>query len=37
MDTLKASGGAPLATERSGGSRRRGFDYLIVGLSLIHI
>ncbi|MEC5197662.1 UDP-galactopyranose mutase [Xanthomonas campestris] len=31
MDTLKASGGAPLATERSGGSRRRGFDYLIVG------
>lgn len=31
MDTLKASGGAPLATERSGGGRRRGFDYLIVG------
>ncbi|WP_274348204.1 UDP-galactopyranose mutase [Xanthomonas campestris] len=31
MDTLKASGGAPLATERSGGRRRRGFDYLIVG------
>ncbi|MCC5064305.1 UDP-galactopyranose mutase [Xanthomonas campestris] len=31
MDTLKASGGAPLTTERSGGSRRRGFDYLIVG------
>ncbi|WP_285446564.1 UDP-galactopyranose mutase [Xanthomonas sp. fls2-241-TYG-148] len=31
MDTLKASGGAPLAPERSGGGRRRGFDYLIVG------
>ncbi|WDI95723.1 UDP-galactopyranose mutase [Xanthomonas campestris] len=28
---MKASGGAPLATERSGGRRRRGFDYLIVG------